>query len=541
MPEYQLPLAAVLAVIGVGSLVVLYLTRSQEGKIQLPTHGEDGESLVRDPFDVTRPEDVVDGFPINEEEFWNNVRLWKIFTSTLLAAVLVIQSISLGWTIAADEGDSILLYALHAGYALYLTLLAVRSVYQNTIEPHSESMIHLAVLTVVPTVLLFTTAILPSSASVTVSLLQDIPALRGLWYAVLALYAVATVIVFTMPSGPSMHFPPENIYSEKTMKAATNLDQENVCGVVGASVWDFLLFSYTTKVVMLGYTSESLEIGDLPVVPGNMRGTHLYAAMRHTVRTVKWRLRWWRPKIGSGWELAYRLVMVNILPFTALMLMAVVSACLFYTRPLFLEQVVLYLESDPERKDRSWGWFYVAGLFFANAFSYITIGQLWYLTMTTVQARLKIQLNTILFGKTLVRKDVASSSGAADKSKDGDKDKDKDAKDDEDDFSSKAQIMTLMTTDVDRVSDFSWQMFSLVDSPVEVLIGTLFLYKLLGVSCFIGLAVICLFLPLNHYGGKIVVGAQENLMKARDERVALMNEVRLVTDMACTDHRDPEL
>jgi len=37
--------------------------------------------------------------------------------------------------------------------------------------------------------------------------------------------------------------------------------------------------------------------------------------------------------------------------------------------------------------------------------------------------------------------------------------------------------------------------------------------------------VTCLFLPLNHFAGKVVVGAQENLMKARDERVALMNEV----------------
>ncbi len=35
----------------------------------------------------------------------------------------------------------------------------------------------------------------------------------------------------------------------------------------------------------------------------------------------------------------------------------------------------------------------------------------------------------------------------------------------------------------------------------------------------------CLFLPLNHFAGKVVVGAQDNLMKARDERVALMNEV----------------
>ena len=155
-----------------------------------------------------------------------------------------------------------------------------------------------------------------------------------------------------------------------------------------------------------------------------------------------------------------------------------------------------------------------------------------------------MQLNSILFAKTLVRKDVASASGpapgtsdepgesatpspttattATDATAEGETDK---KKDDEGEFSSKAQIMTLMTTDVDRVSEFAWHIFTLVDSPIEVVIGTLFLYHLLGVSCFFGLAVTCLFLPLNHFAGKVVVGAQDNLMKARDERVALMNEV----------------
>lgn len=34
---------------------------------------------------------------------------------------------------------------------------------------------------------------------------------------------------------------------------------------------------------------------------------------------------------------------------------------------------------------------------------------------------------------------------------------------------------------------------------------------------------------MNHYASKVVVVAQDNLMKARDERVALMNEVRLLS------------
>ncbi|KAG6333895.1 hypothetical protein ID866_5197 [Astraeus odoratus] len=525
MPEYQLPIAGVLAATALGSLIVLYFARPNgEGKIQLPTHGEDADSLAHDPFDVTRPEDVIDGYPIREEQFWNDVRLWKVSACLLLSFIVVLQSVSLGWTfVVDDEGYSKYVCALHVAYALYATVLSGRAVYHNTVDLHSMFLIHLATLTFVPTILLFTAAILPSSGPISTTLVQNVPFLLWLYYGVLVLYFIATCIVFTVPTGPPLHFPPENIYSEKTVGRATNPDQNNVCGVVGASIWDYLLFSYTTKVVMLGYTSESLEIADLPVVPGNMRAAHLYSAMKRTLRTVKWRLKLWKPRIGSGWQLAYQLLRVNILPLTALVLLAMVSACLFYTPPLFLKQVVYYLESDPERRDRSWGWFYVAGLFFANAFSYLVTSQLWSLATTTIQVRLRIQLNTVLFGKTLVRKDVASSSATVDKSNDGDKAVSGNV--DEDDFSSKAQIMTLMTTDVDRVSDFSWHMFSLVDSPVEIVIGTLFLYNLIGVSCFIGLAVICLFLPLNHYGGKVVVHAQENLMKTRDERVALMNEI----------------
>jgi hypothetical protein len=92
---------------------------------------------------------------------------------------------------------------------------------------------------------------------------------------------------------------------------------------------------------------------------------------------------------------------------------------------------------------------------------------MWYFATTIIRTRLRTQLNTILFAKTLVRKDVVSSSGAPAsvektdkkvKNTDGES-KDKDEKEDE--FSSKAQIMTLMTTDVDRVAEFSFHLFAI--------------------------------------------------------------------------------
>lgn len=79
---------------------------------------------------------------------------------------------------------------------------------------------------------------------------------------------------------------------------------------------------------------------------------------------------------------------------------------------------------------------------------------------------MRVQLNSVLFAKTLVRKDVASSSSPSEnKAKDKDSDTASESSEktvEEGDFSSKAQIMTLMTTDVDRVSEFSWHIFTLV-------------------------------------------------------------------------------
>ena len=79
---------------------------------------------------------------------------------------------------------------------------------------------------------------------------------------------------------------------------------------------------------------------------------------------------------------------------------------------------------------------------------------------------MRVQLNSILFAKTLVRKDVASSSGPSEKKardkNNSDINAESSEKMDDDDFSSKAQIMTLMTTDVDRVSAFTWHVFTLV-------------------------------------------------------------------------------
>ena len=74
MPLFQLPVAVTIASSALLSLAVRSLSASKRGKIALPVTLNDPLEPRRDPFDVTSPEDIVDGEPVDETSFWLNVR-----------------------------------------------------------------------------------------------------------------------------------------------------------------------------------------------------------------------------------------------------------------------------------------------------------------------------------------------------------------------------------------------------------------------------------------------------------------------------------
>jgi hypothetical protein len=86
MPLFQLPVAVTLASSALLSLAVRGLSASKRGEIALPVTLNDPLEPRRDPFDVTSPEDIIDGEPIDEASFWLNVRS---LIQTLLYSVLL--------------------------------------------------------------------------------------------------------------------------------------------------------------------------------------------------------------------------------------------------------------------------------------------------------------------------------------------------------------------------------------------------------------------------------------------------------------------
>jgi hypothetical protein len=314
------------------------------------------------------------------------MRWRKVIITILLSFTVALNASGLGFAIANESRNEIVVRTLQLVFSVYLIVVSARSVTQADAQSHAASIIHLSSLTSLASVLLVTVAILPVTPAPVIKARGKSP-LQAFWYSLVLLYPLICVLGITTPLGPPLHHAPRNLYSAKTIAATTNQDPSNVSGIIGAhdalelchpskgfigaSIWDVLLFSYTTKVVWFGNVVEKLNIGDLPIVPTDMRAAFNYARMRSGLRRHQLRIFSWKPQPGSGWSLAYKLACLNGRALTAELILAAISAVLFYGPAFFLRRLISYLEADPHRENTGWGWVYVFGLFMSNSVMFL--------------------------------------------------------------------------------------------------------------------------------------------------------------------------
>jgi hypothetical protein len=86
-------------------------------------------------------------------------------------------------------------------------------------------------------------------------------------------------------------------------------------------------------------------------------------------------------------------------------------------------------------------------------------------------------------------------------------------------------IVNLMSTDTMRVASFFGVSHEIIRSPVELTVAIAFLYQLLGPSCYLGLFILLISLPLNQYVVQLNSVTQKGLMETRDKRIGTTNEI----------------
>lgn len=144
------------------------------------------------------------------------------------------------------------------------------------------------------------------------------------------------------------------------------------------------------------------------------------------------------------------------------------------------------------------------------------------------------ELSAVVFAKSMRRKDAKNAKKT--KTKDDPEApakallKEQDGDEEEDDEASlkksRQSIINLAAVDARRISDFTSYAYLIPFASLKVIIGCSFLVKILGWrSAFAGIAVSLLVTPLNIFAAKKYTGAQDKLMKLRDQKMAIVTEV----------------
>lgn len=301
------------------------------------------------------------------------MRRRKRALSLVLAILLVAEATQLPWPLLKENlnSEETVLSVTRAILALYLVLISAFAVPREH-DCHWRAVLHLSALTAIAAFLLGILGLIsdqqpptpPSENNLSQSLFTP-P-----WFSSVpvVLWTIACGLAATIPRGPRLYFPPEKIYFDKTGTSTITTPKNlgNVCEILCASVLERLFFVYINQVIRASNAAQTLQIGDLPIVPVDMRASYIFATMRAATRNWKLRIGLWRPKPGSGWELSYRLIRLNLVPIFQVTISSAAAALMYYMPPLLLQQFVSYLEADPGRERRSWGWLLSAGLFLAR-------------------------------------------------------------------------------------------------------------------------------------------------------------------------------
>ncbi|KAJ1773796.1 Transporter of the ATP-binding cassette (ABC) [Coemansia sp. RSA 1813] len=299
-----------------------------------------------------------------------------------------------------------------------------------------------------------------------------------------------------------------------------------------ASIVQLMFFSWMDPMIWLGY-KRPLEPNDVYELMPEDRSAYVCARWRREgqayvrrygrdTRSLTRRMFWffrYRLALQCAWTL--------------------VNTIFIFTGPFLLKRILGYME-DPTIYTREQAFWYVAGLLGGGTITTVCQSQaLW------IGRKIGIQIKAIVIGevyaKSLHRRDAASSessgaassssneeaSGASTKKDQPTKKGDQDAtgSDDSENASSLGKITNLMAVDAHKISEVSAYLHFLYQLPAEIVITVVMLYQLLGIASLAGLCTIVALVPVQWYLVSVWSEFQNQLMKASDRRMGMMNEI----------------
>ncbi|PIA18528.1 hypothetical protein COEREDRAFT_100758 [Coemansia reversa NRRL 1564] len=207
--------------------------------------------------------------------------------------------------------------------------------------------------------------------------------------------------------------------------------------------------------------------------------------------------------------------------------LAVLGAVLSFAQPFFLQRILLAvrLYSAAGGGSRLEICFDAVGLLLTSVLHSMVINQvLW------AGRRVSIQLQCLLVAelssRALLRrsKNTGSEKKASTEAKAGDK-SDSDGEKNDATAGSDGRVANMLTSDMESLGHIASYLDHIYTLPVEFVVGTWYLYNLLGMSALIGLLLTAAYYPLTRLMMRFLVRFQRRLFALDDERVTMVTEV----------------
>ncbi|KAK8437180.1 ABC bile acid transporter [Phyllosticta citricarpa] len=150
----------------------------------------------------------------------------------------------------------------------------------------------------------------------------------------------------------------------------------------------------------------------------------------------------------------------------------------------------------------------------------------WWLSYGRLNVPIRVQLSALIFAKSMRRKETKGVRKDADEEKEA-AGGENDDEDEEEDALKQTQQGTINLVGVDskRIADFSTYQAVVWSAVIKLTLAFIFIYKLVGWEALLaGIAAQICVLPLNSYFAQRYASAQNDLMSARDKKLAVLNE-----------------
>ncbi|KAF2814641.1 ATP-dependent bile acid permease [Mytilinidion resinicola] len=323
---------------------------------------------------------------------------------------------------------------------------------------------------------------------------------RELLLANLLLFALGFLVCLTFPRRPDVFHEGKIVDRQWTVSALSHMT-----------------FSWVNSLLTFIVSHQKLAVDDLPTMDHNTRAKELHDSFNEEKRTAK---------------LAKLVIMAHGPAILWQHLITMILAVLEFMPQISLYKLLRSLEAQSPGAAAS-----VSSLSWAVGLGFFlllnTLGEtyMWYSSRAFVFVPMRIQLMALIFSKSMRRKDVkgAEKEDTATKIQSGDSDKNPESgpQDDQTEYVQKTRqgTINLVGFDAARISETAiYQNFFLL-TILKMAMSLTFLALLIGWRPLLaGMAGQLVIFPITGYFVRKYTNAQDDLMKARDRKLAILNE-----------------